>query len=69
MQNGGLSNILNPYNLLSGGGITGTGSAVGSSLLKPRDPNNPYAPLNRSQISNLWSNGPAAGMNIPRGTV
>ena len=63
MQNGGLSSILNNYNFLSGGGVSG---ASGSSLLKS---NNPYQQLNRSQISSLWNNGPAAGLlgSIPRG--
>ena len=68
MQNGGLSSILNNYNFLSGGGVSGAGvsSNPGSSLLKS---NNPYQPLNRSQISSLWNNGPAAGLlgSIPRG--
>jgi len=78
MQNGGLSSILNNYNFLSGGGITGTtpnaggaaaagaSSGPGASLLKS---NNLYPQLNRSQISNLWNNGPAAGLlgSIPRG--
>merc|ERR1712223_2134529 len=68
MQNGGLSSILNNYNFLSGGGVSGAGisSNPGASLLKS---NNPYQPLNRSQISSLWNNGPAAGLlgSIPRG--
>ena len=62
MQNGGLSNILNQYNFLSGGSVTGTSSSAsqpGSSLLKS---NNPYQGLNRSQISSLWNNGPAQGL-------
>ena len=75
MQNGGLSSILNPYSLLSGGGnLTNTsGSTTGptsaNSLLKG---SNPYAtPLNRNQISSLWSNGPASGLlgSIPRGKL
>ena len=68
MQNGGLSSILNPYSLLTGGNLTnpttsGANVAPGSSLLK-----NPYTPLNRNQISGLWGNGPAAGLlgSIPR---
>ena len=68
MQNGGLSSILNNYNFLSGGGVTGAGGSQipGASLLKS---NNPYQPLNKSQISSLWNNGPAAGLlgSIPRG--
>ena len=71
MQNGGLSSILNPYSLLAGAGGLTSGSATGptsaNSLLKG---NNPYATqLNRSQISSLWSNGPASGLlgSIPRG--
>ena len=67
MQNGGLSSILNNYNFLSGGGITNAAAgAAGSSLLKS---NNLYPSLNRSQISSLWNNGPAAGLmgSIPRG--
>ena len=65
MQNGGLSSILqNPYNFLSGGGITSSSAtAPGSSLLK-----NSNVQLSRSQISNLWANGPPTGLmgNIPR---
>ena len=70
MQNGGLNSILNQYNFLSGGSVTGaTPSAAtqpGSSLLKS---NNPYQQLNRNQISSLWNNGPAQGLlgQIPRG--
>ena len=72
MQNGGLSSILNNYNFLSGGGITNPNAvaalagASGSSLLKS---NNLYPSLNKSQISSLWNNGPAAGLmgSIPRG--
>ena len=69
MQNGGLNSILNQYNFLSGGSVTGatpSSNQPGSSLLKS---NNPYQQLNRSQISNLWNNGPAQGLlgSIPRG--
>ena len=69
IQNGGLGSILNQYNFLSGGGITGTTSGVpGSSLLKSNNYPIPQS-LNRSQISSLWNNGPAAGLlgSIPRG--
>ena len=73
MQNGGLSSILNPYSLLAGAGGLTSGSTTGptsaNSLLKG---NNPYATqLNRSQISSLWSNGPASGLlgSIPRGKL
>lgn len=65
MQNGGLSSILqNPYNFLSGGGITSSSAtAPGSSLLK-----NSNMQLSRSQISSLWANGPPTGLmgNLPR---
>ena len=73
MQNGGLSSILNPYSLLTGGAnltnnpqSSTTGPTSVNSLLK----SSPYATqLNRSQISSLWSNGPASGLlgSIPRG--
>ncbi len=80
MQNGGLSQFLNPYSFLSGGGITGTAvgsnASAGASLLKSNQPSQqqqqymasggPSAGLNRSQISNLWSNGPLPGSSFSR---
>ena len=60
MQNGGLSRMLpgqnNPYSIWSGGGVTGMG-AMGMAGMGLQSKNDPYAPLNSKQLSNLYSTG------------